>query len=171
MKFTIAAEDPRQADMEMLICELNRFLMAHSPPESCFLMSVNDMIDHDMTVYIARDQEGSAVACAALRRLPADWSAAPDGLMGERWGEVKRMYTRPEARGHGIGTAMLAKIEDEARRHGINRLVLETGLEETHQGAHATYKKAGFAYRGSFGDYPKSKWNVYMEKALIRAGS
>lgn len=166
MHFTIAIEDPRQEDMESLIAELNQFLLALSPPGSCFLMSVDDMVDTEMTVYIARDERGKAMACGALRRLPAQWSAEPGGQVRELWGEVKRMYTRPEARGHGIGSAILASIEKEARQHGLARLVLETGIAKTHQGAHSTYKKAGFEYRGSFGDYPKSEWNEYMEKVL-----
>ena len=45
----------------------------------------------------------------------------------EDYAEVKRMYTRPRARGRGIAKAIVGKIEDEAR---AGRLVLrlETGI-------------------------------------------
>lgn len=166
MAFSIQVEDPRQPEMDVLIAELNAFLSAKSPPENCFQMTVDQMVSDDVIVYIARDDAGAAVGCGALRLLPDEWAAGPEGPLAERWGEVKRMYSKPKARGQGLGSAILTSIESEARKRGLHRLVLETGLEPTHPGAHATYKKAGFGYRDRFGDYPASEWNVFMEKVL-----
>ena len=72
--------------MRALIAELNAALLALTPPEHCYHMTVEQMADADTTVFIARD-DGRAVACGALRRH------------GDGIGEVKRMYTRPGVRG------------------------------------------------------------------------
>ena len=47
------------------------------------------------------------------------------------YAEVKRMYAREQARGRGIGKALLARIDAEARNAGKRVLRLETGI---HQG-------------------------------------
>ena len=157
-EITVAQEDPRQPEMETLIFELNAFLSAQTPPEFCFQLTIDQMVSDDVVVLVARDGYDRALGCGALRILPASW--------GDRWGEVKRMYVKDEAKGRGVGSRILETIEAEARTRGLTRLVLETGLQPTHPGAHATYIKAGFTERGTFGDYPNSDWNVFFEKPL-----
>ena len=46
------------------------------------------------------------------------------------YSEVKRMYTRPAARGLGLAKALLRRIEDEARAVGAPVLRLETGIHQ-----------------------------------------
>lgn len=56
--------------------------------------------------------------------------------------EIKRMFVRPEARGHGIGAAMLDRLLADARAAGHRR-----GLLWSHHSmrpAHALYRRAGF---------------------------
>jgi putative acetyltransferase len=151
MGVAIAIESPLQDEVRALIGELNAALLALSPPEFCFHMSVEQMAAPDTTVFVARD-EGRAVACGALRRHPG-------GI-----GEVKRMYTRPEAQGRGIGGRIVAEIEALARREGIARLVLETG--DRHPAAWRVYERAGFSRCGPVLDYPDSGWSVFYEKHL-----
>jgi len=58
------------------------------------------------------------------------------------YAEVKRMYTRPVARGRGIAKALLIRIEHEVRGAGMSVLRLETG---THQHvAIGLYERMGF---------------------------
>ena len=47
------------------------------------------------------------------------------------WGEVKRMYVRPDQRGRGIGARVLAELEKIAREAGLPLLRLETGIHNT----------------------------------------
>jgi ribosomal protein S18 acetylase RimI-like enzyme len=39
--------------------------------------------------------------------------------------EVKRLYVRPEQRGHGVARALMLHLHQHAKRHGISRLVLD----------------------------------------------
>jgi putative acetyltransferase len=149
----IAAESPLQDDVRRLIAELNAVLLALTPPEHCYHMTAEEMAAADTTVFVARIG-GGAVAIGALRRHGA-------GI-----GEVKRMYTRPEAQGRGIGGAILAAIETMARKEGLTRLVLETG--DRHPAAWRVYERGGFRRCGPVLDYPESAWSVFYEKALAR---
>lgn len=151
MTLAIAAESPLQDDVRLLVAELNTTLLALTPPEFCFHMSVEEMAGDDTTVFIARD-DGEAVACGALKRHA-------DGI-----GEVKRMYTRPSHRGHRIGALIVERIETLARAEGLARLVLETG--DRHPAAWTVYERAGFTRCGPVLDYPNSQWSVFYEKAL-----
>jgi putative acetyltransferase len=151
MAITVAVESPLQDDVRELIAALNANLLARTPPEFCFHMTVEQMADADTTVFIARE-DGRAVAVGALRRHA-------DGI-----GEVKRMYTRPEMQGRGIGGMIVGEIEAMARREGIARLVLETG--DRHPAAWRVYERAGFTRCGPLLDYPDSKWSVFYDKHL-----
>jgi putative acetyltransferase len=79
-------------------------------------------------------------------------------------GEVKRMYTRPDRQGAGLGGRILSEIEALARRENIRRLVLETG--DRHPAAWRVYERGGFTRCGPILDYPDSKWSVFYEKPL-----
>ncbi|MGE0579899.1 GNAT family N-acetyltransferase [Reyranella sp.] len=147
----IAAESPLQDEVRDLVAELNAALLALTPPEFCFHMSVEEMAGDDTTVFVAR-ADGRAVACGALKRHAG-------GI-----GEVKRMYTRPSHRGHKIGALIVERIEALARAEGFARLVLETG--DRHPAAWTVYERAGFTRCGPVLDYPDSQWSVFYEKAL-----
>jgi putative acetyltransferase len=154
MAITIAAESPLQDDVRVLIEELNVTLLATTPPEFCFHMSVEQMASPETTVFIARD-DGRAIACGALRRHP------------DKLGEVKRMYTRPDYRGRQIGGRILAAIEALAMREGLTKLVLETG--HRHPDAWRVYERGGFSRCGPLLDYPDSEFSIFYEKPLTLA--
>lgn len=151
MTIAIAAETPLQDEVRRLIAELNATLLALTPPEHCYHMTVEQMAAPDTTLFVAREN-GAAVACGALKRH------------GGGIGEVKRMYTRPACRGRGVGGRILDAIESIARAEGLSRLVLETG--DRHPAAWRVYERAGFRRCGPVLDYPDSRWSVFYEKAL-----
>ena len=148
---TIAIESPLQDEIRTLVSELNAALLALSPPEFCYHMTVDEMAGPDTTVFVVRIDR-RAVAIGALRR-------DRDGV-----GEVKRMFTRPEHRGRGIGGAVLAEIERLAAREGLTRLVLETG--DRHPAAWRVYERGGFRRCDPVLDYPDTGWSVFYEKLL-----
>jgi putative acetyltransferase len=152
MAVTIAVESPLQDDVRTLIAELNAYLLELTPAEFCSHLTVEQMADADTTVLVARDEEGRAVACGALRRH--------EGGVGE----VKRMYTLPSLQGQGIGGLILERIEALARAEGLMRLVLETG--HVHDAAYRVYERGGFTRCGPVLHYPDTGWSVFYEKPL-----
>jgi putative acetyltransferase len=44
--------------------------------------------------------------------------------------ELKRLFVREHERGAGLGRELLMALEDEARRRGIDRISLETGIKQ-----------------------------------------
>jgi putative acetyltransferase len=65
------------------------------------------------------------------------------------YAEVKRIYTRPTARGRGVAKALLYMIPDEARRANKSVLRLETGTYQRE--AIGLYERMGFRPRGPLG--------------------
>jgi putative acetyltransferase len=150
----IAIETPLQDDVRALVAELNAHLMPLTPREFQFQLTVEQMADPTVTLFVARDQSGRSVGMGALKDHG-------DGL-----GEVKRMYTLPAVRGQRVGAALLARIEDLARREGISRLVLETGEAEGFAPAYRVYERGGFQVCGAVLDYPDSGFSRFYEKKL-----
>ena len=78
--------------------------------------------------------------------------------------EVKRMYVREGYRRRGLAKSVLRHIEDSARAHGFERLVLETGhvLPE----AVALYRAAGYEDVPPFGYYSDPAGSAHLGKVL-----
>lgn len=66
----------------------------------------------------------------------------PDEVTGEDQGFVAYMAVEPEAQGRGIGSALLARAEDEARRLGLPYMALM--VTEENASARALYERAGY---------------------------
>jgi GNAT superfamily N-acetyltransferase len=90
-------------------------------------------------VLVARDADGEAVGCGALRHL------------GEGVAELKRMYVVPEARGRGVSKALLTGLEAAAVARGWTTLRLETGPRQPE--AIGLYERAGYRPIEAFGAY------------------
>lgn len=86
--------------------------------------------------------------------------------------EIKRMYVRPQARGQGIGRAILERLLADARTIGyqVARLETATFMRE----AHALYRSLGFQDRPIF-DHTEAglsgleSFMLYMELRLDQA--
>lgn len=148
---TIAIESPRQEEVIRMIEELDRYQNELYPAESNHLLGINDLDMPSVRFLVAR-KDNTALGCGALR------------IDEGGWGEVKRMFVRPEARGLKIGKLILSRIEMEARREGLSCLRLETGPSQPE--ALGLYRKYGFAERGPFSGYQESPYSVFMEKPL-----
>ena len=64
--------------------------------------------------------------------------------------DVKKMLVHRAARGRGIGAALMAEVEQEARRCGRWLLVLDTVPGEN---GHRLYRRAGWTQSGIVPDY------------------
>jgi GNAT superfamily N-acetyltransferase len=64
--------------------------------------------------------------------------------------DIKKMLVHRAARGHGIGAALMAEAEEEARRRGRWLVVLDTVPGEN---GHRLYLRAGWTQTGLVPDY------------------
>lgn len=151
MSFTITTETPVSDDVRALVQALNEFTYELTPAEFRHHMTVEQMAQADTTLFVARDAGGATLGMGALRRH--------GGV-----GEVKRMFVKPEARGLGVGGAILARIEDLARQEGLSRVVLETG--SNFDAAKRVYERGGFQTCEPVLDYPPSAWTAFYAKSL-----
>jgi putative acetyltransferase len=147
----IALESPRRTDVMRLIEELDAYQTSLYPAESNHLLDVDALASPSVRFFVAR-RDGEALACGALR------------IDGAGYGEIKRMYVSPSARGAQIGRRILRVLEEEARREGLGCLRLETGIHQA--AAIALYRAEGYAERGPFGEYTPDPLSLFLEKKL-----
>lgn len=147
----VSVEDPRSTEARALIAALDDYLAALYPPDNNYLLDVEALCAPEVTFFVAR-VGGMALGCGALR------------VVDPRCGELKRMYVAPEARGLGLGRALLEAIEQRAATLGLVELKLETGSAQPE--AQGLYHAAGFRPCDAFADYRPHPLNLFMSKRL-----
>lgn len=151
MSFTVERGDPRDPAASALLKQSHALMESLFPPEDNFYLDIDALTAPHIAFFVAL-REGEALGTAAL---------AGKGS----YGEVKSMFVAEAARGLGVGAALLARVEAEARMQGLPALMLETG--NLLHAAHRLYARAGFTERGPFGDYPAAASSLFMEKKLV----
>jgi GNAT superfamily N-acetyltransferase len=110
-----------------------------NPPAGAFLVGYAD---------------GRAVCCGGIKRLD------------EHSCELKRMYVVPDARGRGVGQALLRALEVHARALGYEVARLDTGPRQP--GAQRMYERAGYVAIENFNANPIATF--FGEKRLSPGG-
>lgn len=98
-------------------------------------------------------EDGRALAGGGVMRLD------------ERACEFKRMYVVPDARGRGVGRALLAALEELARDLGYAVARLDTGAKQP--GAQRMYERAGFV---PVPDYNANPYASFWGEKRLRSG-
>ena len=155
MPLTIEYAEPKHLEIIALLQQSHALMLSLYSAEENHFLSVDALCAPHIRFFGAR-LDGRFVGCGAL--------ALMDG-----YGELKSMFTDPSARGKGVAKSILAAIESEAQRNGLDRIALETGwlLKE----AVALYRRLGFRESGPFGNYPDSPVSLFMVKDLAPTGS
>jgi len=140
MTVTLTRESLSSPVARHLIAALNAELSALYPEPGVthFTLTEADVAPGNGIFLVARVGE-EALGCGALRK----WN--------DREAELKRMYVAKEARGRGIGRALLEALEGEARRLGVKRVVLETGIRQLV--AENLYRRSGYEVVPTFPQY------------------
>ena len=152
MSATIALERPDSADVVALITELEAHLDPLYPPASRHGYSVEKLLAQAVAFFVLRD-DGTPAGCGGIQLFDTDY------------GELKRMYVRPQFRGLGFGKLLLNRLADYARAHGVGLLRLETGIHQAE--AINLYKRMGFQRIPPFGLYVDDPLSLFFEKRIL----
>jgi len=149
----IEADDLSRPAVRALIDEHLGDMHATSPPESIHALTHDDLQADHVSLWTVWDGE-RLLGCGALKEL------------GDHEGEIKTMRTARDARGQGVGSAVLAYLLSEARRRGYRRVSLETGTQDYFAAAHRLYARHGFVECPPFADYVLDPNSTFMTLAL-----
>ncbi|MFY0690362.1 MAG: GNAT family N-acetyltransferase [Paracoccaceae bacterium] len=126
-------------DTDELVANTFDHIEAYLPPEGA--------------LHLALGEEDRMIGCVFLKMIGADAC------------EIKRLYVTPDARGSGLGRALMESILTEAQRLGAKRVLLDTGVYD--KAAQALYRKLGFReidyYPEGENDPEMRPYLVYME--------
>jgi len=151
MAAVIKAESPDHPDAVTLIGELQSHLGSLYPIESQHGFSVQKLIDQKVAFFVLR-ADGRPAGCGGVM------------IVGKEYGELKRMYVRPEFRGGGFGRLLIDHLANHARMQGVTLLRLETGIHQ--KAAIRMYENAGFRPIAPFGPYFSDPLSQCFERAL-----
>jgi len=149
----ITSENPAAPDVANLIAELDTHLEPLYPSESRHCFSVQKLVADSVAFFVIR-VDGAPAGCAGIK------------LFGSDYGEVKRMYVRPEFRGVGLAKLLLDNLADYARKYGAETLRLETGVFQ--HAAISLYEHVGFKRIPPFGEYREDPVSLCYEKRIDR---
>jgi putative acetyltransferase len=158
MNLVIAEDDARRADVRALVARHLDYANEMTPPAHVHALVDDGLADPAVTMFSAR-LDGIVAAIGALRELDV------------RHGEVKSMHTAAEARGLGIGSALLDHLVSVARQRGYGRVSLETGTGDAFAPARSLYAARGFVPCEPFGEYTVNGYSVCMTLALDRGSA
>jgi GNAT superfamily N-acetyltransferase len=152
MSVVIMPERPDSADASILITELEALLAPHYPTESRHGLSIEQLITQAVAFFLLRWNDVPA-ACGGIK------------LFGTEYGEIKRMYVRPQFRGQGFAKSILNHLADYARAQGVAILRLETGIYQPE--AIGLYERVGFQGIPPFGAYKEDPLSRFYEKRIL----
>lgn len=147
----IGLEPPRQEGVIRLLELSNAYAASLYPAESNHMLPLEELERPEVSFFVARDGH-EILGCASIVRY------------SDATGEIKRMFVDEKARGLKLGRQLLDKLEEEARRHEIFVLRLETGIYQPE--AIGLYRKAGYVEIEPFGSYKPDPLSLFMEKKL-----
>ena len=147
----IMQEQPDTADATALITELDAYLTPLYAQESRHGYSVEKLIREGVAFFVMRC-DAIPAGCGGIK------------LVDSAYGEIKRMYVRPQFRGLGLSKVLLNHLAKYATQHGVAVLRLETGIHQ--QEAIGLYESVGFQRIAPFGPYREDPVSLCYEKRL-----
>ena len=155
--FTIRKEHPGTETARVFISELDAYLDPLYPKESQHGYSIEKLVAQRVEFFVLYENEAPA-ACGGVQ-----FFGDPKGA-DEDYGEIKRMYVRPEFRGRGYAKKMLHHLEELATARGFSKVRLETGISQPE--AIGLYERNGYYKIPPFGDYWDDPLSFFYEKTL-----
>lgn len=150
----IASDHPLARDVQVLLDRHLDFARGVTPIEHAHALDANGLVSPDISFFSARGDDGRLLGVGALKALD-------DSHM-----EIKSMHTAVEARGRGVGRAIVQHLLEVARARGATRVSLETGTMAAFAPARTLYASIGFEQCEPFGEYAGSSDNTFMTLML-----
>ena len=151
MTTIITLERPDTDDAHTLIDELEEHLAPFYPATSRHGYSVEKLIKQGVAFFVTRHNSVPA-GCGGVQ------------FFGTEYGELKRMFVRPQFRGLGLAKLMLEHLEAYSCEHNISLLRLETGIHQKE--AIGLYERMGYQRCAHFGEYTNDPLSVFFEKKI-----
>ncbi|PWH83014.1 GNAT family N-acetyltransferase [Algibacter marinivivus] len=138
-------------DFINLVDELNAYLKIVDGDEHAFYNQYNniDVLKHVVIAY----KNDYPVGCGAFKTYD------------ENTIEVKRMFTKVDARGYGVATKILLELEKWSAELSYKICVLETGKRQ--EEAVSFYKKMNYSIIPNYGQYKNIANSLCFKKNLI----
>jgi putative acetyltransferase len=149
----IAVDDPGADDVRALLERHLAFARDVTPPGHVHALDADGLMDPAITLFSAR-RAGVLLGVGALSRLD------------ETHAELKSMHTSEDARGLGVGRALLDHILAFAAERNYRRVSLETGTMAAFAPARSLYSKRGFVPCEPFGAYTDNPISMCMTLEL-----
>jgi putative acetyltransferase len=128
-------------------------LRATSPPESCHVLDVSELKEHDATMFSAWNGS-TLLGIGGLK------------IHDNQLGEIKSMRTSPGHEGTGVGSAVLQTLISYSREIELSVLKLETGSDNNFASARRLYQRFGFTLCEPFADYRLDPNSCYYQLFL-----
>lgn len=154
----IRSERPDHPQVVAMLSELDAYLASLYEPEDNHILDVQALLAPEIDFLVAEEQ-GGLIGCGATRRMPGE----PE-TEDQRYGEIKRMFVHPAARGQRVAQRLLAQLEERLKADGVSLALLETGRDQLE--AVRLYERSGYVLRGAFGGYPDNGLSLFYEKRL-----
>ncbi len=146
----ILRTDSSNTDFQNLVKSLDATLSEHNGENDDFFAQFNtiDTIKNCIVAYI----DDIPAACGAFKPFSEDTV------------EIKRMFTNPEFRKKGLGSAIVKELENWAAELNFKKAVLETSRDL--KSVISIYEKSGFYRIPNYGQYIGVEQSVCYEKEL-----
>ena len=130
------ARPPEAADVATLLHDFNREFGSPTPGVAVLAPRLEALLAGHATLALLAGEPATGLALITLRENV--WYDGPVALLDE-------LYVRPQARGRGIGTALVEHAFARLRERGAQ--LLEVNVDEGDAGARRFYERHGFANR------------------------
>jgi len=150
--FYISEVNKSDSELGCLVNELDIFLAELYPAVSNHSLDLSIVSDENLRCLMVRDKQGVPAGCGAVLFQEAGF------------GEIKRVYIRPEFRGRKLGELIVGSLEQLARENRCHQLRLETGIHQ--QPAIALYRRCGYEVCDPFPPYLADPLSIFMHKII-----
>lgn len=107
-------------------------------------------------------EDGRIVGHATLWRQPTEHPAADSA---EQAAEIAMFVVHPSARGRGVATSLGRQLCEDARRHGLQALVIK--MVSSHRRSQQLARRLGFHTTGLLMDYVSSPFGQHSRESVV----